>query len=122
MERNGEFQISDWQETTSIERENGGKVTVAQVKQQYEGAITGHSDVSYVMHYDKHGDATFCGFEVITLNDINGQQLTLKHTGQFTGGKATSDFVVVHSDCDLQSKKGSFVSTENGKAVYRIEE
>lgn len=116
----GEFQIKDWQETTQSELPKGKKRTLANVQLEYSGDITGLSELQYLLNYKADGNAEFVGFE--NIDDTAKGQITLKHSGTFTAGVASSQFEVV--DCSLDTgligQKGTFTSDENGVAAYTI--
>lgn len=123
MPLTGTFQITQWTETVEQELANGTKLSNAIVEQNYEGDITGTSQVNYQMYYGQDGNAVFNGFETITLASQEQQQtLVLKHDGQFNNGVATSKFTIVGSseDKNLIGQSGSFESIEGGKAKYIV--
>ena len=123
MPLTGTFQITQWTETVEQELANGTKFSNAIVEQNYEGDLTGTSQVKYQLYYSQDGNAVFNGFETITLASQEQQQtLVLKHDGQFNNGVATSKFTIVASSADksLIGQSGSFESIEGGKARYAI--
>lgn len=122
---NGQFQITDWQETTTFQNDDGQKVTTADIKQTYTGELQGTSKVQYVMCYTSDSHALFTGFEVITVEQ-NGtvSTLTLQHTGEFKNGVAVSEFKVVEGTgtgtYSGSSGNGQFGAGEGGKANYQL--
>ncbi len=123
MQLKGSFQITDWQESTDKQFDDGGKLSTAAVCQDYSGDITGKSELKYQMNYRANGTASFIGFEYITGLIANKPcRLTLKHDGQFEAGKARSRFVVI--DCslfeELTGTQGHFESAEGEQAHYVI--
>jgi hypothetical protein len=58
----GQFQITDWQETTQSEHQ-GTKRSLANVKLEYSGNIVGTSELQYLLSYQTDGSAEFVGFE-----------------------------------------------------------
>lgn len=119
----GQFHIKDWQETTQSEHE-GLKRNLANVKLEYNGDITGTSELQYLLSYHADGSADFVGFEHVaaSISDNTGN-LVLKHVGRFVDGVASSQFEVTQSSIAevLIASKGSFTSGENGQARYSIE-
>jgi len=118
----GQFQIKDWQETTQSENE-GLKRSLANVKLEYSGDITGSSELQYLLSYQADGSADFVGFEHVKAS-INGKSrnLILRHLGRFVDGVASSQFVVIQSSIEdkLIGAKGDFTSGENGRAHFTI--
>ena len=123
----GEFQIKDWQETTQSEGKDQTKRNLANVKLTYSGDLTGDSELQYLLHYHSASSthsansADFVGFENIDAG-ADGH-ISLRHSGKFISGVASSQFEVVSSSIDesLVGKKGQFTSGENGMATYMIE-
>lgn len=119
----GTFTIEDWQENTLHELTNDGKITSANVKQSYQGDLSGSSELSYQMHYHSDGNADFIGFEVINA-EYGGKacELTLKHQGKFENGQAKSEFTLIQStpETSWQGARGSFCSTHGGQAEYQL--
>ncbi len=123
MPISGSFKILDWKESVEHTLEGAGKVANVIVRQQYSGDLEGSSEIDYRLFYTPNGDAEFNGFERIT-GMLNGQQcsMVLKHDGQFTAGKASSEFHIVDAQplTEWVGRKGQFQSTEGGNANYRI--
>lgn len=119
----GTFQITDWQENTEHSFEDGSKQTKAVVTQQYSGDISGLAELTYLMHYYKHGSAYFTGLERINAT-FGGKEtvLTLSHQGKFEQGIASSEFTILDATEEnaLVGKKGVFRSAEGGQANYEI--
>ncbi|WP_339724169.1 DUF3224 domain-containing protein [uncultured Paraglaciecola sp.] len=119
----GQFQITDWQETTQSEHD-GLKRSLANVKLDYSGDLTGTSELQYLLSYQSDGSADFVGFESlqVTINGDSGS-LILRHIGRFVAGVAKSQFEVLQSTIKdkLIGSTGSFTSGENGQAQYSIE-
>lgn len=115
----GSFQIVAWNETEKQNIEEGLKLAVAEVKQHYSGDIQGSSEIHYQLFYSQNGNAHFVGFEIITISNRTAS-LTLQHTGRFTNGIASSDFIVIHSTLTSipVGSTGHFDSTDGGKANY----
>ncbi|QSX40083.1 DUF3224 domain-containing protein [Shewanella cyperi] len=123
----GVFQITGWDEAPYAESPNGAKQTLAKITQQYQGDISGSSEITYLMSYQADGTAVFVGMEKITA-EIRGKRgsLILQHQGKFEAGVASSDFSIVANSgtealADL-SGKGHFRSTENGQANYFLDQ
>jgi 6-phosphogluconolactonase (cycloisomerase 2 family) len=123
MSMKGEFTVTDWQEVTEQELENGEKLNKASVTLTYTGSLEGNSFVVYAMHYANDGNATFVGLENIS-GKYQGEHcsITIKHDGEFVAGKATSDFVVIGSTTHpkLVNQRGQFESLEGGKSAYSL--
>jgi hypothetical protein len=123
MQLTGIFQITDWKESIDKSFDEGGKLTTATVCQCYSGDITGNSEITFQMNYEPNGNAYFIGYEFI-IGDIAGKscKLTIKHDGRFEQGLAKSQFVIINSipHTELIGTKGSFESTEGGKAKFVI--
>ena len=118
----GQFTITNWQESEQQQFEDKSKFTSAYVQQEYSGSISGNSEIQYQMYYKPDGNAIFTGFERIsgTLNN-NPITLTLKHDGTFTNGVASSNFIIVSSSVErLINHSGTFESIEGGKANYNM--
>ena len=58
-----QFTIRQWNETNLIEREDGRKLTHAEVIYAYTGALEGESRVELLMFYGSDGNAVYSGFE-----------------------------------------------------------
>ena len=119
----GHFQIKDWQETTQSEGKTG-KRSLANVKLEYTGHITGSSELQYLLSYQADGSADFVGFESVEASvDGISRSLVLRHLGRCVAGVASSQFEVIQSSIEdkLIGAKGSFTSGENGQAQYTIE-
>jgi len=123
MNLTGTFKILDWQETVEQELTDTTKLSVAEIKQAYNGDITGNSIVKFQLYYKNSAFALFNGFEVINY-EREGTQATLiaKHDGKFENGIATSTFLITDAshDTHLIGLIGFFESTENGIAQYQI--
>ena len=122
MALTGIFQITNWQEQTDKELEQGGKITTAKITQEYNGDVTGSSEITFQMLYGADGTAVFVGFEEFT-GKINNRsiQFMLKHDGKFENGVASSKFVIIDSnEQEFKNKTGHFSSIENGQAKYQI--
>jgi hypothetical protein len=123
MQLKGTFQITDWKESDEKHFDDGGKLTIATITQDYSGSITGKSEIKYQMNYEPNGDAFFIGFEFI-VGDIAGEacKFTLKHDGYFEQGLAKSQFSIITSTThkEMIGLKGSFESGEGGQAHYVI--
>lgn len=118
----GQFQVKDWQESTTTELGNERKVTQAQVKQEYTGNLTGTSVVNYQMYYCKSTESRFNGIEVIT-GELEGEkvELILTHQGKFEAGVASSEFEVLDATTDkLIGQKGKFKSGAERMAEFTI--
>jgi hypothetical protein len=119
----GQFQIKDWQETTQSEYKVG-KRSLANVKLDYTGHVTGSSELQYLLSYQADGSADFVGFESLqaSVNGTSGS-LIIRHIGRFVAGVASSQFEVIQSTITdkLIGSKGHFTSGENGQAEYTIE-
>ncbi|MBE9537838.1 MAG: DUF3224 domain-containing protein [Proteobacteria bacterium] len=121
----GVFQITKWDETPTVEGDDGSKLTHAKITQNYTGAIEGSSEIQYLMSYQSQGFAVFVGFETLSAA-INGKSgsFVIQHNGKFENGVASSDFTIVpnfgREGLKGISGSGSFVSTENGQANYEI--
>lgn len=123
MNITGTYQIVEWNETTDQTFGDGVKLSTAAVKQTYSGDLIGNSDIKYQLCYSADGNATFTGFETISVQGDEGEiTLILQHNGKFEQGIASSQFIIVggsgHSN--LLGKTGSFSSKEGGTAVYTI--
>lgn len=123
MQLTGIFQITDWQESTQKQFDNGTKLNIANVSQTYSGDILGKSKITYQLNYQVSGDAHFNGFEYINcvINKLECE-LVLKHDGQFTNGIASGNFLIIssHPIKQLIGKTGYFKSTSDGQAEYKL--
>lgn len=121
----GMFQITNWAETPYQENDDGTKQSHAKISQTYSGVIEGASELQYLMSYQTPMSAVFVGHEIV-IGKINGKlgSFIIQHNGTFENGVAKSDFhIVPDSGKDSLSGingKGSFESTENGQAKYKI--
>jgi uncharacterized protein DUF3224 len=90
------FEVENWDEKAYDEPGSGPKLTRASVTKAFAGDVEGESELEYLMVYrdDKH--ASFVGIERIVgrLGDRSGS-FVLQHVGEFEGGSATADIVVV---------------------------
>jgi hypothetical protein len=118
----GQFQITDWQETTQSEYQ-GTKRSLANVKLEYSGDIVGSSELQYLLSYQADGSAEFVGFETIqaSIKGILGY-LIIRHLGRFVDGVASSQFEVIENSIEdkLIGENGDFTSGENGLACYTL--
>jgi hypothetical protein len=62
------FQITGWDESPYIEKEDGSKKSLAKITQHYSGVIEGSGEPQYLMSYQSAASAVFVGFEVVTVN------------------------------------------------------
>ena len=90
------FEITGWDEKPYEEFEGGRKLTRAQAKKTFQGAIIGESTLEYLMCYDADGAATFVGLERLVgqIGDRKGS-CVLQHSGTFTNGVADETWSVV---------------------------
>ena len=125
MEHQGSFSIQKWDEDVLTERDEGVKTTQAIIKQAYEGAMAGGSEVAFLMSYQSSAQAVFTGFEsfVGAINGLRGS-VTFQHSGRFDNGIASSEFVSIPASTtgELSGKHitGRFTSGEAGIARYEI--
>lgn len=121
----GIFQITRWEETPYFESADGAKKSHAKITQEYSGAISGSSEIQYLMSYQSKVSAVFVGFEVVT-GEINGKSgsFTIQHNGKFENGVASSNFLIVPNSGSGELKHiegtGFFKSAESGKADYEL--
>jgi hypothetical protein len=123
MNLTGKFKILDWQETVELELTATTRLSVAEIKQAYNGDITGNSVVKYQLYYKNSTHALFNGFEIISYErEGTTASLIAKHDGKFENGIATSTFLITDASHDkhLIGLIGFFESTENGIAQYQI--
>lgn len=90
------FEIGSWDENPILEREDGAKVTRAEVSMSFEGDLTGDGAVEWLMAYADDGTAIYVGVERIVgaLGDKTGS-FVVQHVGSFDGQIAKSDLTVV---------------------------
>ncbi|MGI2170765.1 DUF3224 domain-containing protein [Shewanella sp. MF05960] len=121
----GVFQITQWNEKSYAEHEDGTKQTIASIKQTYSGDITGLAEIRYVMSYQQDTTAVFTGIEELTVTtpEITGR-IIFQHNGTFIAGVAQSQFTVIAGSGTQNLAEyigqGEFTSTENGQAEYVI--
>jgi hypothetical protein len=121
----GVFQITGWDETPYLERQDGAKQSNAKITQSYLGGIEGCSELQYLMCYTSDGNAVFVGLETIT-GVIEGRSgsFVLQHQGTFAAGVARSSLrIVAHSgqgELANIAGEGCFESGENGQANYQM--
>ena len=121
----GVFQITQWDETTYAEHDDGSKQTIANIKQTYSGDITGAAEIRYVMSHQQDATAVFTGLEELTVTtpEITGR-IIFQHNGTFIAGVAHSQFTVIEGSGTQHLTEyigqGEFTSTENGQAEYVI--
>ena len=107
------FQITNWDEQSYLEFEDGVKYSKASIKKQYQGQLLGEGQLEYLMSYHNNGHATFVGMEHVTVV-IDGKQgsFTLQHKGSFKEGIASSTFEILPESAtgDLKglTGRGSF--------------
>ena len=121
---NGSFTIIHWDETPY--QQGDAKQALAHVRQTYEGAINGSSEIRYLIAYQSDNQSTFVGFETLE-GEIDGQQgsMVLQHAGTFSNGVVQGEFTIVPDSAKgdwvgLQGR-GSIESSEHGKALYQLE-
>ena len=122
---NGQFKIKSWQEQELDELASDGTVKLAQVEQEYTGALLGSSRLQYQICYLTDSLAEFVGTEYFSGHlDGNPCELIFHHQGRFEQGKASSQFCLVKGDIlNVQEDilvTGVFNSTQNGWAEYQL--
>ncbi len=104
------FTVSNWQEDTLHEWEDGAKITRASIGYAYEGDMAGESSAECVFVYGPDGTATIVGFErfVGTIGDRTGS-LVLESRGTYDGTTARGDLTVVDGSGtgDLEGATGT---------------
>lgn len=95
-ENKGVFKVQSWDEKATQEMSGGAKITRAAVTQSYEGVISGHGSVEYVMFHRGDGTAIFVGMERID-GSVGGKTGTfvIRHDGTFEDDAARSQWVVI---------------------------
>lgn len=121
MKLSGEFQVTEWQETTIAQYPDGSKRSHAKITQTYQGDLEGTSELEYQMFYQDEQCSEFTGVEVVTLAS-GDRRLVLFHRGKFANGVASSEFEIVQDTKGLLgNQSGRFNVKLGGVAQYVIE-
>ncbi len=93
---NGTFEVTSWDEEPYEELEGGGKLTRADVRQEFSGGVTGAGAVQWLMAYRADGTAHYVGLQRVT-GSIDGRagSFVLETTGDFDGTEATGRWSVI---------------------------
>lgn len=121
----GQFKIKSWQEQALDDMGAYNKVKLAQVEQEYTGALLGSSRLQYQICYLTDSLAEFVGTEYFSGHlDGNPCELIFHHQGRFEQGEASSLFRLVKGDIlNVQGDTlvtGSFNSVQGGWAEYQL--
>ena len=92
----GNFEIQGWEEDSYAETGQGGKLTLATVRQTFSGDIEGDGAVRWLMAYRGDHTAHFVGLQHVTgrVGDRAGE-FVLETSGTFDGKVAEGDWKVV---------------------------
>jgi len=108
------FTIAAWDEQTwdgqPARDITGAKLTRAQVRYTYQGAIAGEGTVQYLMAYQDDGSANFVGLEQV-VGSMAGRagSFVLQHTGSYDNQTVTGNVVVLPGSGtgELQGLRGA---------------
>lgn len=121
----GHFQITSWDESIFIEKDNDQKLSHAKVSQTYLGDLIGDSQLQYVMSYQSKSSAVFTGLEQFngSIAGLAGA-CVFEHQGTFEQGVASSHFRIIPGSGSGElsdiSGEGQFQSGEAGQAHYKL--
>src|SRR5262245_42313256 len=103
----GTFQNQGWDEQTTEEFDDA-KITHAQVKQSFDGVMSGDAAISWDMFYAPDGTAAFVGLQRV-VGTIDGRKgaVVIQTTGTFDGKEAAGDWVVVGATGELAGLSGT---------------
>lgn len=119
------FKITSWDEKPTREFDDGSKLTVAHVTQQYEGQLAGSGAADYIMCHTGSESAEFVGFELIegTFDGKEGSFI-IHHDGVYEGGVARSRWSVVansgRNELTGIHGSGSFEAAHGGEAAVTL--
>ena len=92
-----EFEITNWDESETLNADGGSKVTHASVTRAFEGDLEGEGSVEWLMGYDDAGKtANFVGLERV-VGKVGGREgsFVLQENGTFDGQIAKAELTVV---------------------------
>jgi hypothetical protein len=92
-----EFEVTNWDESPTLQDNGGPKVTRASVTMDFHGDIEGKGSVEWLMGYDDAGEtASFVGLERV-VGSIGGRagSFVVQHAGTFDGKLAKAKLEVV---------------------------
>ena len=86
----GAFEVASWDEKTYGELEGGGKLSLASVKQDFTGDVTGDGAAQWLMCHRADGTAHFVGLQLVrgVVGESKGT-FVLETSGDFDGTTAT---------------------------------
>jgi hypothetical protein len=122
----GSFEVKHWSEAPYEERDDGAKLTRAEVDQSFTGDIAGDGFAQWLMSYRRNGTAHFVGLQRVTgvIGDRNGS-FVLETVGEFDGGEArwTATVIAGSGTGDLEdlSGSGAFRAPHGSTAEFEFE-
>jgi hypothetical protein len=122
----GTFKVSGWEENTSAELENGGRLTRAHVTFGFDGDLEAEGGWEAVMCYQQDGSASFTGFQHTTgsLRARTGS-FVLRADGTFSGGQALTNWQVVDGSATGQLRglrgTGTAVTTSESGGEFTLD-
>jgi Protein of unknown function (DUF3224) len=122
----GTFEVKHWNEAPYEEREDGAKLTRAEVEQSFSGDVAGEGLAQWLMSYRKDGTARFVGLQRVTgvIGDRRGA-FVLETVGDFDGAEArwTATVIPGSGSADLEdlSGSGSFRAPHGSTAEFQLE-
>lgn len=122
----GEFNVTDWKESTLAELGPDAKISEARVTQQFSGGLKGEGSVTWIMCYTSAKSARFVGMQRFT-GAIDGGKggFVMETDGDFDGttakwrativpGSGTGEFAGI-------SGEGRFAAPHGSKATWTLD-
>jgi Protein of unknown function (DUF3224) len=122
----GSFEVKHWNEADYEERDDGAKLTRAEVEQSFSGDVAGEGAAQWLMSYRKDGTAHFVGLQRVTgvIGDRKGS-FVLETVGEFDGAEArwTATVIAGSGAGDLEDLRGSgsFRAPHGSTAEFELE-
>ena len=122
----GSFEVKHWNEAPYDERDDGAKLTRAEVEQSFSGDIAGDGLAQWLMSYRNDGTAHFVGLQRVTglIGDRQGS-FVLETVGEFDGAEARWTATVIAGsgteDLNDLSGSGAFRAPHGSTAEFELE-
>ena len=122
----GEFNVTDWKESTVAELGPGAKLTEARVTQRFGGGMSGVGSVTWLMCYTSPKSARFVGMQRFegSIGEREGS-LILETDGEFDGTVAKGYWSIVPGSgtggLEGIEGEGQFEAPHGPRATYRLE-